>query len=295
MTLIPITNLGELSDSQRTDYLIQVCQHLDIPPHLNLLEFIMMEHGDGTRNLVLYAKKGATDMLRKKMNISVDELVRTDADGCVTFTARGHNAEGRTEIAVGASYVGHLTGKELATQIMVAQTRACRRLTLQFVGGGFLDESEVQPAPVAAISEVGELPVSKAAPPRLNAPKSSNADISKSQRTATSSQTELALSPLDIPGIPTSAELSAYRDRLTNVTQNVLPKAGMVPTAGVGGVAQKARNYIMLRYRIQDIRNLTCQQWGEVLRHLESADPAGLVKEIDKAAMRENDGTLIRK
>ena len=68
----------------------------------------------------------------------------TIGDGFIMFTATGHDKTGRVDVAVGAADTKGRSGKYLADSIMTAQTRATRRLTLQFVGGGLLDESEVQ-------------------------------------------------------------------------------------------------------------------------------------------------------
>jgi hypothetical protein len=97
----------------------------------------------GTNKLVAYARKGTTDILRGIHGIDVTSLVKDDGPGYVAFTATGKNQEGRQEIAMGAHSVQGLLGERHAYAVMTAQTRALRRLTLQFVGGGLLDSSEV--------------------------------------------------------------------------------------------------------------------------------------------------------
>jgi hypothetical protein len=97
----------------------------------------------GTNKLVAYARKGTTDILRGIHGIDVTSLVKDDGPGYVAFTATGKNHEGRQEIAMGAHSVQGLLGERHAYAVMTAQTRALRRLTLQFVGGGLLDSSEV--------------------------------------------------------------------------------------------------------------------------------------------------------
>src|SRR5258705_13564344 len=64
--------------------------------------------------------------------------------GLVTFIATGSVPSGRQEMAVGSSYIEGLRGDKKAHGVMTASTRAVRRLTLQFVTGGVLDETEVQ-------------------------------------------------------------------------------------------------------------------------------------------------------
>lgn len=141
---IPLTGLGDLTEAQREEYKINACEYFDLPPELNLLEFIWMDSGDGSRTLALYARKGATDMLRSSRGICVDTMKETIGADFIMFTATGHDKTGRVDVAVGAADTKGRSGKYLTNAIMTAQTRASRRLTLQFVGGGLLDESEVE-------------------------------------------------------------------------------------------------------------------------------------------------------
>jgi hypothetical protein len=147
---VPITGLDNLTEAQKKTYYLQVCEHFGLPAELNLLEYIYMDSGDGARKLVLWAKKGATDIWRDRHDISVIKLVKDEGDGYVMFTAEGKNGKGRTEMAVGAADTKNRTGKALSDAVMTAQTRSIRRMTLQFVGGGFLDETEVQVQSVTA-------------------------------------------------------------------------------------------------------------------------------------------------
>lgn len=141
---IPIMGLDGLTEQQKKEYYEQVCEHFGLPANLNLLEYIYMDSGDGARKLVLWAKKGATDIWRDRHNISVKSLVKDEGDGYVMFTATGENEKGRQEMAVGAAETKGKSGKALSDAVMTSQTRAVRRMTLQFVGGGFLDETEVR-------------------------------------------------------------------------------------------------------------------------------------------------------
>ena len=138
-----IHNLDMLSAEQTTEYLRAVSVHFEIDPDLNAFDTFYMDAGDGTRKKVVYARKGTTDILRDLRGIEVSALVQHDGPGYVSFTATGKNKAGRQEIAVGAHNTEGLRGQKLADAVMTSQTRALRRLTLQFVGGGILDVSEV--------------------------------------------------------------------------------------------------------------------------------------------------------
>lgn len=144
-TFAIIHDLGNLSNEERLQYLRNASAYFGLDPDLNALDTIWMNSEDGMRKLVAYARKGTTDLLRDIHGIEVSSLVQTDGPytGCVSFMATGKNKAGRQEIAVGAHSTEGLRGQRLADAVMTAQTRALRRLTLQFVGGGLLDVSEV--------------------------------------------------------------------------------------------------------------------------------------------------------
>lgn len=163
-----IHDLDSLSDQQKRDYAASAAVHFGLDPSLNPFDFIWLTQDSGFRKLCLYARRGTTDILRHKHSISVISLVQHDGPGYVSFTATGKNPAGRQEIAVGSAFTDGLRGESLAAAVMTAQTRALRRMTLQFEGVGILDVSEVNapaetdqkittpinlaPAPAVAIS-----------------------------------------------------------------------------------------------------------------------------------------------
>ena len=138
-----IHDLGPLSESERKQYLIDASEFFGLDPSLNALDAIWMDGGDGARRLIPYARRGTTDILREIHGIHVLSLTQHDGPGYVSFTAIGKTRSGRQEIAVGAAATEGLRGDKLAAAIATGQTRALRRLTLQAVGGGILDESEL--------------------------------------------------------------------------------------------------------------------------------------------------------
>jgi hypothetical protein len=138
-----IHDLFNLNDEQRAQYAADASEYFGLPRELNALDFITMDDGTGLRKLVLYARKGTADLLRDIHGISIVSLTPCHTADFAAFVAVGTNKIGRQEIAIGACSIVGLKGDRLASAVMTAQTRADRRLTLQFVGGGLLDESEV--------------------------------------------------------------------------------------------------------------------------------------------------------
>ena len=149
-------NLNIASNEELESYRIKTASVLKIDPFM--LDFIWMNDPDrDLKNRVLYAKRGAAEVLRQNLGISMISMEHYESNGWLMFMAIGKDAKGRQEIAHGAAYVDGLKADKKAHTVMTASTRALRRLTLQFVAGGILDETEVQ-AQSALQSPVSSLP-----------------------------------------------------------------------------------------------------------------------------------------
>lgn len=155
---IPRSDIDKMSDPEQRQYYLDACEYFQVPPELNVLYFTYFDSGDGARVKVLAAKKGATDIIRDRLHISIAELTEKMVNGSIVFFAKGVNGKGRVEMATGAKYIEGLKGQDLDSAIMTAQTRALKRLTLQFAGGGLLDESEVPNSVTADIAKASVRP-----------------------------------------------------------------------------------------------------------------------------------------
>jgi hypothetical protein len=144
-TLKIIHNLEMVTDAEREQYKRDVSAHLGLDPDMNALDLLWIPcELTGLKKLVLYARRGVTDILRDRYNISIDDMQMLHLDSQkVVFKALGHNENGRKEAAIGAHSLEGLKDERLAAAIATAETRAGRRLTLKFVGLGILDASEV--------------------------------------------------------------------------------------------------------------------------------------------------------
>jgi hypothetical protein len=175
---VPMYDLDSLSEDQKQQYYLSACEYLGLPPELNVLSFKLMDMGDGARRLVLYAKKGATDIIRKNLGISVTGLKKEPGAGEVTWIATGQNKEGRTEMSSGTKSLEGLRGKMLEDAIAWAQTKALRRMTLQFAGGGILDESEIESS--SATANINQAPnLAQAAAQPIAQPNAAPGQVSK--------------------------------------------------------------------------------------------------------------------
>src|SRR5690606_4394457 len=132
--------------------------------------------------LTLYAKRDATDQLRKIHGVSVEITGREMyGDSIYVVTARARDSQGRTDEAIGAVSIAGLKGEALANAIMKAETKAKRRVTLSICGLGWLDETEVSTVPDAEAVDVdmetGEIksPMKNVTPPKSESPPRNNA------------------------------------------------------------------------------------------------------------------------
>lgn len=140
---IPLDDLSEKPQPERDVYYLEACRYLGVPPELNVLKWFWDDSKTGKRSLILYATRGATDIIRGNRGISTLDLIQKDGNGYITFTSVGQDPSGRIERAIGVAHIEGKTGAAFENAVKKAQTEAGRRMTLQFAGGGFLDESEL--------------------------------------------------------------------------------------------------------------------------------------------------------
>lgn len=137
-------DLGKLDATGRVTYYRQVCDSLGLNPFTRPFDYITLNG-----KLTLYAKRDATDQLRKLHNVCVSIVGRERMEDIYVVTARATLPNGRTDESIGAVALGTLKGEALANAVMKAETKAKRRVTLSIVGLGWLDETETDSIPTA--------------------------------------------------------------------------------------------------------------------------------------------------
>lgn len=138
-------DLSELSAQERIVYYRKVCESVGLNELTQPFAYIKLNG-----KLTLYAKKDATDQLRKIQNISITITSREKIEDVFQVTAQAKNAEGRTDESIGAVTISNLKGDALANALMKAETKAKRRVTLSICGMGMLDETEIETIPPEA-------------------------------------------------------------------------------------------------------------------------------------------------
>lgn len=131
-------DLSALTPTEKVSYHTAVCQSIGLNPLTQPFEYINL-----SGKLRLYAKKDATDQLRKLHDISLTIPAREAIEGVYVVTARATTPSGRTDESTGAVPIDNLKGEARANAMMKAETKAKRRVTLSICGLGMLDESEL--------------------------------------------------------------------------------------------------------------------------------------------------------
>ena len=149
-------DLSQLSESERLNYYRAVCESLGLNYLTTPFAYIKLQG-----ELTLYAKREATEQLRKLYSVSVQIVSRELLEDIYVVTARATLPDGRCDESIGAVYLGQSQGEARANQIMKAETKAKRRVTLSLCGLAVLDELEVETIPNATKLQVPELPPAK--------------------------------------------------------------------------------------------------------------------------------------
>jgi len=131
-------DLARLTPQEKTKYYAEVCRSVGLNPFTRPFEYISL-----SGKLVLYARREATDQLRRLNGISLEVVARDVSDGILTVHVRAQDKTGRVDEDFGAVSIKGLTGEALANATMKAITKGKRRVTLSISGLGFLDESEL--------------------------------------------------------------------------------------------------------------------------------------------------------
>jgi hypothetical protein len=131
-------DLSKLTPEQRVSYYRNVCESVGLNPLTKPFDYMTLNG-----KLTLYAKKDATDQLRKINNVSIDDVDIVENETQFLVKVKGHDATGRQDVEIGVVNKTDMQGNQGNVQ-MKAVTKAKRRLTLSLCGLGWLDESELE-------------------------------------------------------------------------------------------------------------------------------------------------------
>lgn len=131
-------DLSTLTESQRLSYYHKVCESLGLNPLTQPFDYLKL-----SGRTVLYAKRDATEQLRKIHGVSITDIETRNVGDCYMVIAKASDRTGRTDASTGVVPIGNLKGENLANALMKAETKAKRRVTLSICGLGTLDETEL--------------------------------------------------------------------------------------------------------------------------------------------------------
>lgn len=138
-------DLSALSSTDKTNYYRSVCESLGLNPLTSPFGYLKLSGKE-----TLYAKKDATDQLRRIHGISVEIASQEAIDDLYIVVAKATDKSGRSDEDTGVVSIKGLQGEAKANAIMKAITKAKRRATLSICGLGWLDETEAEAIPNAA-------------------------------------------------------------------------------------------------------------------------------------------------
>lgn len=138
-------DLQKLTSAQKISYYRAVCDSGGLNPLTQPFQYLVLNGKE-----ILYARREATEQLRRLHEVSIAITARELLEGEVyVVTARATLPSGRSDENIGACNVAGLKGEARANQMMKAETKAKRRVTLAICGLGMLDETEVETIPEA--------------------------------------------------------------------------------------------------------------------------------------------------
>lgn len=139
-------DLKQLTSAQKVSYYNAVCTSVGLNPLTQPFQYLVLNGKE-----ILYARREATEQLRQLHKVSITIVGREMVEDCYVVTARATLPDGRTDENIGAVPLAGLKGETRANNMMKAETKAKRRVTLAICGLGMLDETEVESLPLGAL------------------------------------------------------------------------------------------------------------------------------------------------
>ena len=130
-------DLSVLKSDQKVFYYQKVCESVGLNPLTKPFEYIRLQGKE-----TLYARKEATDQLRKIHNVSI-EIIKREVIGDIYLVTARARIGNRQDESTGGVYIKGLIGEALVNAYLKSESKAKRRATLSICGLSILDESEV--------------------------------------------------------------------------------------------------------------------------------------------------------
>lgn len=135
-------DLKSLNDSERMSFYKKLCESLGLNPLTRPFEYMTLQG-----KMTLYARKDATEQLRKINKVSIIDVETKNIGDAYIVTVKAQMPDGRCDTDMGVVSISGARGDALANALMKAITKAKRRVTLSICGLGMLDETELETIP----------------------------------------------------------------------------------------------------------------------------------------------------
>lgn len=142
-------DLSSLNPAEKIQYYNGFCQRLGLDPFTQPFKILKLNGKE-----VLYCDRSGTQQLSKLHSVSHEIKAREVLNDCYVVTAQASTPDGRHTESIGAVAIASLKGDALCNAMMKAETKAKRRATLDLLGLGVLDETEIETIPVARVADV---------------------------------------------------------------------------------------------------------------------------------------------
>lgn len=137
-------DLSKLTQIQKVQYYTTYCSRLGLDPATQPFKLLKLNGRE-----VLYCDRSGTQQLSNKNKVSHAISAREIVNECYVVTAKASTPDGRSTESIGAVNISGYKGDMLCNAMMKAETKAKRRATLDLLGLGILDESEIETIPNA--------------------------------------------------------------------------------------------------------------------------------------------------
>jgi hypothetical protein len=134
-------DISKLTQVDKVNYYRNFCDRLGLDPLSQPFKLLKLNGKE-----VMYCDRSGAQQLNKLHQVSHEIKTREVIPSVDVYqvTARATLPDGRYTESIGAVSIGNLKGDGYANAIMKAETKAKRRATLDLLGLGMLDETEVE-------------------------------------------------------------------------------------------------------------------------------------------------------
>lgn len=142
-------DLSKLNPSQKVQYYSAMCNRIGLDPATQPFKLMKLQGKE-----VMYCDRSGAAQLNKVHKISHQRTSTETVNDVFIVYMKAIMADGRFTESSGAVSIRGLSGDSLANAIMKAETKAKRRSTLDIVGLGILDETELETIPAVRVVPV---------------------------------------------------------------------------------------------------------------------------------------------